>query len=240
MNARFEGGWNADSLAPDAQLECGVCWAPYDPALGDPERGVAPGTAFAALPEGWRCPDCDSGPEKFLLVEAGAAAPAPTRPALERRLGQLLAAYREADMAMASLPIYNPRLAIEAVGFRAFGEGFLGALVTPWFLNLVLLPQERVKEGPASGAVRALTFASGIYPFAAYRLDGVGAFEALSLFSPMQEFESQEAARLAAEAALAALFAPAVRTEPAAEPAPSPSRRTLLLGRRRAAEAPPT
>ena len=35
--------------------ECGY-W--YDPSIGDPENGVAPGTAFEDLPEDWICPEC--------------------------------------------------------------------------------------------------------------------------------------------------------------------------------------
>jgi len=32
----------------------------YDPAQGDPENGIAPGTAFEDLPEDWVCPDCSA------------------------------------------------------------------------------------------------------------------------------------------------------------------------------------
>jgi rubredoxin len=41
---------------------CGVCGYVYDPARGDADGGVAPGTAFEDLPKGWVCPDC--GAEK--------------------------------------------------------------------------------------------------------------------------------------------------------------------------------
>jgi rubredoxin len=37
---------------------CNICGYVYDPAKGDPDNGVAPGTAFADLPESWVCPDC--------------------------------------------------------------------------------------------------------------------------------------------------------------------------------------
>jgi len=37
---------------------CDVCGYEYDPAEGDPQAGVAPGTAFADLPEDWVCPVC--------------------------------------------------------------------------------------------------------------------------------------------------------------------------------------
>lgn len=35
---------------------CNVCGYEYDPAAGDPENGIAPGTAFEDLPENWVCP----------------------------------------------------------------------------------------------------------------------------------------------------------------------------------------
>ena len=37
----------------------------YDPAEGDPDNGVAPGTAFADLPEDWVCPLCAVGKDEF-------------------------------------------------------------------------------------------------------------------------------------------------------------------------------
>lgn len=44
---------------------CSACGYVYDPAQGDPDNGVAPGTAFADVPEGWVCPLCGVGKEKF-------------------------------------------------------------------------------------------------------------------------------------------------------------------------------
>ena len=37
----------------------------YDPAEGDPEGGIAPGTAFEDIPEDWTCPACGVGKEHF-------------------------------------------------------------------------------------------------------------------------------------------------------------------------------
>lgn len=60
-------------------------------------------------------------------------------PAVER----LVACYREAEPRMRDLPFYNDRLSIEAVGFRDWEGHRLGILITPWFINLILLPGER-------------------------------------------------------------------------------------------------
>ena len=43
--------------------ECTLCTHHYDPAVGDPEHGIPPGTPFEALPEDWHCPEC--GMEKI-------------------------------------------------------------------------------------------------------------------------------------------------------------------------------
>jgi rubredoxin len=49
-------------------MECGVCWYVYDPAVGDPVWQIAPGTAFAVLPDDWRCPTCDAPQSRFLRL----------------------------------------------------------------------------------------------------------------------------------------------------------------------------
>jgi len=54
-----EGGNNMQ------KYECTVCGYIYDPALGDPDSGVAPGTPFEDLPDDWVCPDCGAEKEWF-------------------------------------------------------------------------------------------------------------------------------------------------------------------------------
>ena len=44
---------------------CSVCGYMYDPALGDPDGGIPPGTAFEDLPETWTCPECGAAKESF-------------------------------------------------------------------------------------------------------------------------------------------------------------------------------
>ena len=45
------------------KYKCNVCEWVYDPAIGDPESGIAPGTAFEDLPEDWVRPVCGVGKE---------------------------------------------------------------------------------------------------------------------------------------------------------------------------------
>ena len=49
--------------------QCYFCSHVYDEALGDPERGVAPGTAWEDVPEHWCCPDCGATKADFALME---------------------------------------------------------------------------------------------------------------------------------------------------------------------------
>lgn len=44
---------------------CVSCGYIYDPAKGDPDSGVEPGTAFEDLPEDWVCPLCYVGKSQF-------------------------------------------------------------------------------------------------------------------------------------------------------------------------------
>lgn len=44
---------------------CTVCNWIYDPAVGDPESGIKPGTSFEDIPDDWVCPLCGVGKEDF-------------------------------------------------------------------------------------------------------------------------------------------------------------------------------
>ena len=48
---------------------CTVCNWIYDPAVGDPDSGIAPGTPFEAIPDDWSCPPYGVAKEDFELVE---------------------------------------------------------------------------------------------------------------------------------------------------------------------------
>lgn len=48
-----------------AKYKCSVCNYIYDPALGDADGGIKPGTPFEALPESWVCPICGASKDQF-------------------------------------------------------------------------------------------------------------------------------------------------------------------------------
>ena len=58
-----QGGENMD------KWECLACGYIYDPAVGDPDSGIAPGTPFEDLPDDWVCPECGVDKDMFEKVE---------------------------------------------------------------------------------------------------------------------------------------------------------------------------
>lgn len=64
----------SDKAAPAAgenamqKYICGDCDYEYDPAVGDPTQGIAPGTAFDDLPDTWTCPECGAPKSEFYPV----------------------------------------------------------------------------------------------------------------------------------------------------------------------------
>jgi rubredoxin len=44
---------------------CALCDHIYDPDVGDPDSGIAPGTAFEEIPEDWYCPVCGARKADF-------------------------------------------------------------------------------------------------------------------------------------------------------------------------------
>jgi len=45
--------------------QCKICGYVYDPVEGDPDSGIAPGTAFEDIPDDWKCPVCGVGKADF-------------------------------------------------------------------------------------------------------------------------------------------------------------------------------
>ncbi|MDJ0579600.1 rubrerythrin family protein [Crocosphaera sp.] len=48
---------------------CRQCSMIYDPVLGDPDSGIAPGTPFSEIPEDWTCPICGAIKKLFIPYE---------------------------------------------------------------------------------------------------------------------------------------------------------------------------
>ena len=125
---------------------------------------------------------------------------------------------------MRDMPFINPALSVQAIGFGRIMNDWLGVLLTPWSMNLLLLPTIESKwVSLAPGQQFEQNFPSGRFIFTAAHEDGLGVYAQCSLFSPMQQFQDQLAAQTAARSALTALLTP--------EAPASLSRRDWLRGR---------
>jgi len=52
-----------------SRYKCTVCGYIYDPALGDPDGGIKPGTPFEEIPDDWVCPVCGAAKGEFEKIK---------------------------------------------------------------------------------------------------------------------------------------------------------------------------
>lgn len=129
---------------------------------------------------------------------------------------------------MADLPLLNPALEVATVGFARHGDDWRGVLVTPWCIDLLLLPA--VADWPVPGPHERVfrQYAAGNFAFLPNHEDGLGDYLICALIHDMKQFPDQDAALMTAQACLIALdLAPG---QPPADPAApgSPARRKFL------------
>jgi [NiFe] hydrogenase assembly HybE family chaperone len=148
---------------------------------------------------------------------------------------------------MHDLPFVNPALSVEAIGFQRYEGDWVGAMVTPWFLNIFLIPGGGTlwRDMP-SGEQRTVAFPVGELDFIADNNPNpeapITAYQYCPLMHPVQHLPDQATARQAARDAMAALMrpppvpeSPAEAAVPEAAPAPAPAepkpaRRAFLRG----------
>ncbi len=106
------------------------------------------------------------------------------------------AIYRER---MRGLPIVNSELSVEAVGFEPFEDHQLGVLISPWFMNLVLLPGDDAWSALEQGASVTIELPEGPYDFTVSHDEAIGTLLSAILFRTVSDFPDQETARVVAE-----------------------------------------
>ena len=171
------------------------------------------------------------------LMDTPSAAPAQ----LAERVQSLVNFYRHVQTErMQGIPLLNPALQVEAVGFEwanpvESGDPQVaeGVLITPWFMSLLRLPSVNGPHGNRVGSKAVRDFGSERFEFIGGHDPAIGYHETCALFSPMNGFTSQDLARETALASLA-LVRPAPVPEPTRAPVaePLPSRRAFFLARR--------
>lgn len=138
---------------------------------------------------------------------------------------------------MADVPILNDALSVATVDFQRWQGHWLGAVITPWCMNLVLVPgTDAGWERTGDNQRRFVRFPAGDFAFLGAVEPEVGEYQTCSLFSPMGRFSSQAEAIATARAALGALLTEPAKesTAPRSDDAPAPvshsRRRFLALG----------
>lgn len=123
---------------------------------------------------------------------------------------------------MAGLPMLHPRVHVQAVGFRKWKYFWLGIIVTPWCMNVILakgLPS-KWKSIP-EGRRLNYPFPAGLYDFISVKDRILGEYQMCSLMSPLDEVVSDHALAVEiAKAALDELMKPEKEPEDLGQPIP--------------------
>jgi [NiFe] hydrogenase assembly HybE family chaperone len=108
---------------------------------------------------------------------------------------------------MADVPILNPALSVEAVDFQRWQGHWLGIVVTPWCMSMLLVPGSSdnwVSTG--DNKRRFVRFPAGDFAFLGSAETELGEYQSCPLFSPMGQFATQSEATMTARASLIALL----------------------------------
>jgi len=101
---------------------------------------------------------------------------------------------------MQDVPILNRKLKVQTLGFQEYQGRVIGIVITPWLMNVVMLPKEGDDwELLALGHKQFYEFPSKNYRFMVNDIDGIGFCQTHSLFSPMYDFSCQQQAVNAAQ-----------------------------------------
>ena len=103
------------------------------------------------------------------------------------------------ENSMYDLPIVNKALRVQLVDFFPWSDSLLGVLITPWFMNLVLIPKVSHERFQSGKTVR-INISGSEFMFLANNDDTIGLYLSSSLYSPMFEYKTQQQAVATASA----------------------------------------
>ena len=107
------------------------------------------------------------------------------------------------------LPIYNDALTVEAVDFQQCEGGLIGVLVTPWFMNIMLLPEDaQPYQHQELGEKVKYQLVSGEQEFVIGEDEAVGRYLFQTVTSPTHCYKKQIAAVAKGSKALKELLTP--------------------------------
>ncbi|AHG18511.1 hydrogenase [Chania multitudinisentens RB-25] len=105
-----------------------------------------------------------------------------------------------AAASMRELPFFHPQMPIRACGFQLFEQQWIGCMLTPWMLSLMVLPGPQQQWAPCRvGEKLALALPCGNVNFTHGHIDDCGHYLACSLMSPLENSLGAEQAQALAE-----------------------------------------
>jgi [NiFe] hydrogenase assembly HybE family chaperone len=129
---------------------------------------------------------------------------------MENHISNLVKRFTQiGDEHIRNLPIYHRPLQVEAADFQPWAPGWIGVLITPWFMNVMLLPRDKNQwQSLALGQKHVQKLPAGEQEFVVGGDVELGSYLFRSLASPMLGFSSQNDARQVAHDALRRLMVP--------------------------------
>lgn len=187
--------------------------------------------------------DIDLNQELGLFPDVAPVTPAPT-PAREwlgfatnpaALLEQTFSEIAQGEMQ--TLPFFRAQVPVRALGFQCYEVQWVGVMLTPWMLSILVLPgPDQVWDSRPLGERLGLRLPFGNAVFHVSEIEAIGQYLSCSLMSPLDPaMSAEQALQLATDVSRQVLAIPVTDVD-----APQNlSRRALLSGRRYAAEPQP-
>jgi [NiFe] hydrogenase assembly HybE family chaperone len=113
---------------------------------------------------------------------------------------------------MQGMPVLNPAMQVQAVGFVEWQGRQMGIMITPWFMSLIMLScTDDDWDALPIGQAHEHEFPEKKFKFVLNEFEGIGRCQIHALHSPMSKFESHQAALDEASRILASMM---VEVEP--------------------------
>ncbi|MES9868847.1 MAG: [NiFe]-hydrogenase assembly chaperone HybE [Sedimenticola sp.] len=115
---------------------------------------------------------------------------------------------------MQGLPIVNDELSVQALGFQSWNGHQVGIIITPWLMNLIMMPMSEEEWGDLLlDSKREFDFPSRSVTFVLTEFDGLGRCMSSAIHSPMNGFPDQAGAVSVAERFLQELMDETLQVE---------------------------
>jgi [NiFe] hydrogenase assembly HybE family chaperone len=127
---------------------------------------------------------------------------------LDKLTQQIEAVFKRIEQEqMLGIPLLNPVLEVETIGFQVYQGRPMGLLITPWMMSLMLFPGEGEDwHALKLGEKQSHRLPANEYRFMVNEIDDLGVCQSHSVYSPMHEFLNQEHALAVAESFLQTLM----------------------------------